>query len=192
MGVQAICSNATKICQDATLTPPSLIMCQSRSFKPENKQREHQAIDQTRMCSMVVYIKVYYWIVPLLSVLFECWGLGDILYPRIPINAPIHRQTAQPVSYIKPRSFLLLFPPRKKSECKSWGIYKPIYAVLNYIIILLIHLSRYANNPFAQKSISKAQFETFRKNTYPQPIFKPFFETPSTLKVIIDYKPGWA
>ena len=32
----------------------------------------------------------------------------------------------------------------------------------------------------------------FSKNTYPQPIFKPFSETPSTLKVIIDYKSGWA
>lgn len=31
----------------------------------------------------------------------------------------------------------------------------------------------------------------FSKNTYPQPIFKPFLETPSTLKVIIDYKYGW-
>lgn len=46
MGVQAICSKATKICQDATLTPPSPIECQSESFKPENKQREHQAIDK--------------------------------------------------------------------------------------------------------------------------------------------------
>ena len=46
MGVQAICSIATKICQDATLTPPSPIECQSESFKPENKQREHQAIDK--------------------------------------------------------------------------------------------------------------------------------------------------
>ena len=32
----------------------------------------------------------------------------------------------------------------------------------------------------------------FSKNTYPQPIFKPFLKTPSTLKVIIDYKLGWA
>jgi len=67
-----------------------------------------------------------------------------------------------------------------------------MYYRLKLYIILLIHLSRYANNPFAQKSISKAQFENFQKNTYPQPIFKPFFETPSTLKVIIDYKSGWA
>ena len=143
---------------------------------------------QTRMCSMVVYRKVYYWIVPLLSVLFECGGLGDILYTRIPINAPVHRQTAQPVCYIKPRSFLWLFPPRKKSECKSWGIYKPIYAVLNF----LIHLSQYVNNPFAHKSIFKALFENFQKKFISPAIFKPFLKTPSTLKVIIDYKSGWA
>ena len=123
---------------------------------------------------MVVYKKVYYWIVQLFSVLFECWGLGDILYPSIPINAAVHRQTAQPVCYIKPRSFLLLFPPRKKLECKFWGIYKPIYAVLNYIIILLIHLNLYVNSPFAQKSISKAQFENFQKKLISPAIFQTF------------------
>ena len=31
----------------------------------------------------------------------------------------------------------------------------------------------------------------FSKNTYLQLLFKPFLETPSTLKVIIDYKPSW-
>ena len=114
---------------------------------------------QTRMCSMVVYKKVYYWIVPLLSVLFECWSLGDILYPSIPINAPVQRQTAQPVCYIKPGSFLLLFPPRKKLECKSWGIYKPIYAVLNYIIILIVHLNKGVYKPFAQMQLKYAKMQ---------------------------------
>ena len=80
-------------------------------------------------------------------------------------------------------TFFLCFKEKSISVCIT---------VLNYIIILLVHLSRYANNPFAQKSTSKAQFENFQKNTYPQPIFKPFLETLTTLKVIIDYKSGWA
>ena len=32
----------------------------------------------------------------------------------------------------------------------------------------------------------QSAIQNFQKNTYPQPIFKPFPETPSTLKVIID------
>ena len=38
-----------------------------------------------------------------------------------------------------------------------------MYYRLKLYIILLVHLSRYANNPFAQKSISKTQFENFQK-----------------------------
>ena len=46
--------------------------------------------------------------------------------------------------------------------------------------------------PICPKEHIQSTIRKFSKNTYPQPIFKPFPETPSTLKVIIDYKSGWA
>ena len=45
---------------------------------------------------------------------------------------------------------------------------------------------------FPKEHIQSTIRKFSEKNSYLQPIFKPFPETPSTLKVIIDYKPGWA
>ena len=44
---------------------------------------------------------------------------------------------------------------------------------------------------FAQNDTSFAHISKFSESSLPSP-FKPFLKTPSTLKVIIDYKPGWA
>ena len=43
-----------------------------------------------------------------------------------------------------------------------------------------------------KRAYPKHNSKIFRKDSYPQPLLKPFLKTPSTLKVIIDYKSGWA
>ena len=125
--------------------------------------------------------KVYYWIVPLLS--FFIWVLRLRGYPISPHTYKRPSSTTDSAACLlyKAKVLFVTFSSQEKLECKSWGIYKPIYAVLNYIIILFVHLSQYVNNPFAHKSIFKAQFENFQKKFISPAIFKPFPETPSTL-----------
>ena len=65
-----------------------------------------------------------------------------------------------------------------------------MYTVLYYILILIVHFSKSMYKQFAQNDTSFAHISKFSESSLPIP-FKPFLKTPSTLKVIIDYKPGW-
>ena len=60
-----------------------------------------------------------------------------------------------------------------------------------YCLILIVHFSKSMYKQFAENNTPSARISKFSESSLPSP-FKPFPETPSTLKVIIDYKPGWA
>lgn len=73
----------------------------------------------------------------------------------------------------------------------SSGIYKPIHAVLYYIIILIVLFSKSMYKQFAQNNTISAHISKYQNLLF-LPLFKPFLKTLTTLKVIIDYKSGWA
>ena len=66
-----------------------------------------------------------------------------------------------------------------------------MYTVLYYILILIAIFGKSLSIQFAQNDTYFAHISKFSESSLPSP-FKPFFETPSTLKVIIDYKSDWA
>ena len=78
-------------------------------------------------------------------------------------------------------TFFLCFNEKSISVCIT---------VLYYILILIVHFSKSMYKQFAQNDTSFAHISKFSEFSLPSP-FKPFLKTPSTLKVIIDYKPGW-
>ena len=79
-------------------------------------------------------------------------------------------------------TFFLCFKEKSISVCIT---------VLYYILILIVHFSKSMYKQFAQNDTSFAHISKFSESSLPSP-FKPFPETLSTLKVIIDYKSGWA
>jgi len=79
-------------------------------------------------------------------------------------------------------TFFLCFKEKSISVCIT---------VLYYILILIVHFSKSMYKRFAENNTTSAHISKYQ-NFHPQLLFKPFPETPSTLKVIIDYKSGWA
>ena len=78
--------------------------------------------------------------------------------------------------------FFLCFKEKSISVCIT---------VLYYILILIVHFSKSMYKQFAQNDTSFAHISKYQNLSSPA-LFKPFLKTPSTLKVIIDYKLGWA
>ena len=68
-----------------------------------------------------------------------------------------------------------------------------VYVLLSYTILLYsLYISA---NQCTSNLLKMTHLLLISANTkifHPHPIFKPFLQTPSTLKVIIDYKLGWA
>ena len=72
--------------------------------------------------------------------------------------------------------FFLCFKEKSISVCIT---------VLYYILILIVHFGKSMYKRFAENNTTSAHISKYQI-FHPQPIFKPFLQTPSTLKVIID------
>ena len=152
------------------------------------QRRSHRRVrrwrSEGRLSCVVVYIE------GLLFLFLIYWGNRDLLYPvwnHFTLSCSFQKQIRR--RRRMPPILLFLFWIPFFFESKKKGISVCI-TVLYYILILIVHFSKSMHKHFAQNNIFCVRISKFSESSIPSP-FKPFLKTPSTLKVIIDYKSGW-